>query len=1405
MKIKFFLFILLIYVFPVNLFSQQLIKSENWQENIPSQLKSWIPWVLKDSDFNKCTFAYNNTQNQFCAWFSNLDLVLDKGGGIFKQEVAIEKKQDVMLPGDRDFWPQAVTVNSQRLPIKEITNRPAITLEKGSYIITGNFIWSEMPAKLQVPYNTALVNLSINNKKITNPNIDNIGKIWLREAKKIEEVRPVEQEYLDLKIFRKIIDDIPAKISTKIMLNIGGNEREVILPNILLNSKPYNLISSLPLKLDTDNKLILQVKPGRWEITIDSILAAPLSEIIRPEFEKPIPEQEIWAIEDKPILRNIKIEGVNGINPEQTELPGYWRSFPTYLVNQKDTMIFYEQKRSGPKAEKNSLTLNREIKLHFDAKEYSIKDAINGYVFTNSRLHINNEYSLGRVSINGVDQFLTKIDSNSPVGVEVREGNINLSADSRKQRINDTFSITGWLEDFNSVNIQLMLPPGWKLFHIKGADFVSKSWVSNWNLLDIFLVLLVTISTIKLFSFKIGILFGLACVLTQQDFAYTKLILFIIILLVLTRLIKTGLFFSILNFLKVLFVFYLTVLVISNYVSHIRLAIYPQLESYSFLEGVSQYSTKYDSMNLPGRKYNEYKVGGVLSEEAFSGVRSPSSLAEKVAEPRNQYIYDVNNKVQTGLGFSGYKSRNIYTINWNSPVTKNENFSLYLISPKMNLILVFVSLFLMIGVILTILLNTMKHYRNKFQFLNLKLIVLVFSIFLPLSAFSQSDIPDKQVLDELKNYVVSNLDKVPDCLPSCASIERLNLSNSSESLSFEFLIHSNEQIAIPILGNLENIVIKNIIDKELDKEFKNSIFQNNQLWLKIPKGINKIEIIANLIGNSASFYLPINIGFSTYESKNWKFYGIDNNGKADQTIRIVKSIAEVKKDSAPKNTYELDQNLLHPLIEVKRSIDFANQWTVITNVYRQPPLSSAVNLEIPLIDNEKVTTPNVNVKNGKVLLKLAPNQNNASWSSVLEIKDILTLENKGGTLWSEVWFVNVTNLWNVDFSGTPVITSGSSIPEFRPRPNEKLVIDVKQPVGTSGSTKTIDKVNLRQNLGNRSTNSILTFTVRSSQGENYEFTMPKDAELVSLSINEKLQPSTTNNGKINIPLIPGSQNIKVEWKESRDLNFSYKSPNINLNIPSVDLEIDVNIPNNRWPILFSGPVVGPAILFWGYFPLMLIFAFILSYYKAVPFKFWQWALLMFGISMTSLINNLLIVGFLILLGFRSTKNLSEITNNFKKSFLQILIVFLALITIGALFSAIQSGLLGTPNMRIRGNGSSSFFFKWYQDVSSNQIPVISIYSLPILYYRLIMLFWALWLASTIVKLAPWGWASFNKGGGWYNKEQQASIDNKQGERNADKKPLTFIGIFLKIIKIIAIGVVLLLGLSFILTITRYIF
>jgi hypothetical protein len=83
-----------------------------------------------------------------------------------------------------------------------------------------------------------------------------------------------------------------------------------------------------------------------------------------------------------------------------------------------------------------------------------------------------------------------------------------------------------------------------------------------------------------------------------------------------------------------------------------------------------------------------------------------------------------------------------------------------------------------------------------------------------------------------------------------------------------------------------------------------------------------------------------------------------------------------------------------------------------------------------------------------------------------------------------------------------------------------------------------------------------------------------------------------------------------------------------------------------------------------------------------------------------------------------------------------------------LLYSIQQGLLGLPEMQVAGHGSSAYALHWYQDRAEASLPRPWVLSVPLLVYRAVMLAWALWLATALLRWLHWGWAQFTRGDLW---------------------------------------------------------
>jgi hypothetical protein len=152
-----------------------------------------------------------------------------------------------------------------------------------------------------------------------------------------------------------------------------------------------------------------------------------------------------------------------------------------------------------------------------------------------------------------------------------------------------------------------------------------------------------------------------------------------------------------------------------------------------------------------------------------------------------------------------------------------------------------------------------------------------------------------------------------------------------------------------------------------------------------------------------------------------------------------------------------------------------------------------------------------------------------------------------------------------------------------------------------------------------------------------------------------------------------------------------------------------------------------------------------------PLRTYHWILLGIGFSTVYIKAMLLVVGWLFALEFR--KRLTLATDSRLFNVIQLVLIILTVLALGAIAFVVQQGLMGAPEMRIVGNGSSNLYLHWYQDRTGPTIPQGWIFSLPLWTYRLAMLGWALWLAFALIGWLRWGWACFSTNGLWRKRER----------------------------------------------------
>ena len=167
---------------------------------------------------------------------------------------------------------------------------------------------------------------------------------------------------------------------------------------------------------------------------------------------------------------------------------------------------------------------------------------------------------------------------------------------------------------------------------------------------------------------------------------------------------------------------------------------------------------------------------------------------------------------------------------------------------------------------------------------------------------------------------------------------------------------------------------------------------------------------------------------------------------------------------------------------------------------------------------------------------------------------------------------------------------------------------------------TIDQSSLDVSPGARATSVTFTANLRSSRGGLHALTLPEGAALQNVTVNGVQQPIRQEGRVVSIPLIPGSQSIKLEWRETEGMGFTWRTPEFDIGTPTVNADVEVRVPNDRWVLFVRGPGLGPAVLFWSFLLVLLAVSIALARTKYTPLSTVQWVLLALGLSQVPVVD-----------------------------------------------------------------------------------------------------------------------------------------------------------------------------------------
>ena len=1334
------------------------------QDYVPDELEGWQDWVLKDREYRSCPFYFDRgaaaRDDYLCAWPGRLQLDVTSAGGRFTQEWTLHAEdQWIALPGSPEHWPDRVTANDRTVEVIARNNVPSVRLAPGSYRIAGRFEWDERPGVLRLPPESGLLSLSVDGRPVERPEFDRNG-VFLGERRKdtraVDAVRAV--------VYRLVMDEVPTRLVTQLQIDVSGAVREELFGPILPEGfVPMGLQSQLPARLEADGNLRLQVRPGRWVIHLSARAPGVMDAITSRSSGVNLPASEIWSYQSNDRLRVTAAEGLPPVDPAQVEVPSNWASYPAFRVDPGASFTITERSR-GVVSASNELVLDRTMWLGFDGKSFLVEDSVSGAMRTDWRLDMGGPYTALAAEEAGEVLLITNGPLAGQTGVEVRRTDVDLSVLGRSDT-RGAMPVTGWQARFTEVDAQLNLPPGHKLFAAPGVDRAEGSWAGEWELLDFFLVLIITIAVWRLFGSAAGVVALLALVLSFHEmFAPTWLWLNLLAAIALLRVTPAGRLYQVVRGYQLLSAAALVLALVPFVASQLRVAIYPQLEPqlerglYDLVGAADKPASEgYVQAEGPGRARKESgRIAGLsLAAPAVDEVEEIVVTGSKQTQAFSRYA--PNAIVQAGPGIPSWRW-NHYALSWSGPVDAEQSMRLIILPSWFVSTLRFVEVALLLlfaGFFAAEIAKRRWTLPGGFtlgrnQAASVAAAVLCGAL-LVASPQADAQMPDPQLLQQLEQRLL----EPPDCVPRCAEIVAADIDVGLDAINMELSVHALEAVAIPLPGSAQGwrpdaVLVNGTTNSRVLRQ------ANGSFWLYVTPGRHRVNLRGPVPAvDSLEVPFPTPARVIDIDSDGWFVAGVKDRRLLAGSLQLTRLQTG---DSGEAVRWESGR--FPAFASVERNVELDLDWRVRTTVTRVAPTQGALTLTVPLLEGESIVSGDFTITDGSVLVSMDPQQHTVSWVSNLPLKSPLTLSVAEGVPWKEIWRFAIGNVWNASFDGLPESNSGTyssavRVAEFDPRSGEQLTLTATRPAASEGTTLAFDSVTLSTTYGNRSSDVTLGLGYRSTRGAQHVIRLPAAAEVTNVVIDGRAQTLRAEDGELTLPILPGQHSINVTWRSTGGMGLRTMTPDVDLGAPAGNINLSLAMPRDRWLLGTLGPQLGPAVLYWSELVVLIIFALILGRTGLAPLNSRQWLLLGLGFSTFNWPVLGVVAAWLLACGARE-RVASEGLNWWRFNLLQVFIAALTVIALLSVITALPQGLLGTPDMHVAGHNSYGTVLGWFADRSASMLPVATAFTVPVWIYKVLILAWALWLSFALLRWLPWVWQKFSADGFWRSRKDEAA-------------------------------------------------
>lgn len=1302
---------------------------------VPPVLDAWREFVLHGDERALCPPTGNDVDKRVCLFPARLELVVDKAGAVFSLRSRVFMDTAVTLPHGAGVAVEQVTADGQPAAVVMREGVPVVWLGPGEHMLKGRLGWSAMPASLSVPPDAGAVSLRRDGREMPVA-LGPDGALRLQGDAVAKQVANTER----VTVFRLLRDGVPVTVTTLVRLDVAGLARSVTLPGIVPEGAlPLAVRSPVPATFGPDGALVLDAGPGRYEVEVTSRFTGHIGRL-GPAVCPFGPE--VWSFQDAAALRSVALDGMTAIDPQTTDVPAAWKRFPAVWAKKGQVLTLRELGRGAPSG-RDALDVRREFWLDFSGKGLSVVDTVQGENREAWTLSMTSPGALGRVTVAGQDQPVVRLGPEGVSGVELRRSRLSLTARSRYPDAKVALPVGGFDRRFEHVAATVNLPPGWRLLTAVGPDRVSGGLLSGWTLLDVFLAALLTVAAFSLGGPRAGLPLGLYLALSwQAPDAPTLSWLFVLAGVALVRVSgESGRLAGHPGWRRLARWFFgvsvLSVVLLSLgfATTQLRRAVAPQLDGMAASDMVRPQPAMEMDAAAPELAQTQPAVPPAPKRKAARPT-VPSAMASGAAR-ENPMGYDPGTLIQTGPATPQWVFKAV-SLDWNGPVTPGQTFRLMLVPPWASR-----SLDVLRVVLLGLALLWCCRLRPAGPVRRAAAVAILAAMTLAAGVSSSlaGGYPSKELLDALHE----RLTEAPACFPHCLGSSSMTVRLEGERLRLDIVLDAATRTAAPLPAISQGWRPSQVL---LDGAPAGALARHGDTLSVLVEPGRHVVTLDGPAPTAVSFTIAPKLAPARVHvtAPGYSVRGLDALGRLRGVLDMVRA-----QTSETLSAETVAGPTIPDFFQVRRQLDLGLSFVVTTTVLRRSPAPGPAMASVALLPGETPDTPDVTVRDGVAEVAFAPGQKTVTWRSRLPFADRMVLVAPTGDRLVEEWSVAAAPFYDVIYTGPPPVAhldgAGNLEPRFDPWPEEKLVIGLTRPKPAPGRFVTLERARLVTRQGEHSREASLTMTVRAAKGGRHAVTLPAGAEVTRLAVAGRETPLTGGPGKADFALAPGVTEVQLDFREPVPLGFVTRTPRLDLGLPVANLEEHLELPHDRWLLSVSGATpLGPVVLYWGWLAVVLVVGLGLARLGNTPLRPWQWLCYALGLSQATPLGFVLAVAWLVALGYRRRQPMPNGALAFNS--IQLALTLLVLAGFAALYTILETGLLGLPRMQVGGNGSTAAHLVWIFDRGSGTLPACSAVSVPLTVFRLAMLAWAVWLAWALMRWLRWGFVSLTEGGGW---------------------------------------------------------